>query len=1576
MNRYLLQRLKQLLYLTLFLLTGQQAVRAQTFPFRVNPIVQPPYSTLLSDYLSPSSEKLVVNVAFNDFNEPLWEFYLRVNIQSSRMSLRTRPDFRPAAPITIVPGTPLRLTAADLSQYLDLNNMLVSGISTDELRRTDRLPDGLYSFCFEVIDYRSNQVLSRAGCYDAWLMTIDEPTPLLPVCASSVKPLEPQNIQFQWQLTNGTAAIQANTEYVLKVYEVTDLQTDPLLAINNGKAIPIFESEPIAGRTSYNYNISAPPLELSKRYVWTVQAIDRDGRNVFKNNGISQVCWFQYGYPEGGRIALQKPDNQYSFGKNDLLKFSWSLPDKLTPGQSVRYKFRAVELMPGQDAAGAVLANPAWFEEETPEVPATGNSWEYILRGQRPEAGQSYAWHVLAYSGEQEVAKSNALIFNGPPVLEKFMAGKHEVTVLSTSNADLSKLSGRGSIKINAQGDAEAFDFKEIKLENVAGQMVLATGEIVHPLQWERIELKPLLAENGAAYFYPKNLILTKDFLQLEGETKWALPHAVMSGKAAEVVFTKARFAYDDFKLLGSTAATEDNRFELADPYRFRLNLATTSRIIVNQDNQYELQMEGDLLLSDKFAGQKNEPLFVHFAQAAQLFYLESNLTFSQLLIAVPGTLVQLVPQKFVVDLSEEKSAGIHSSNAMWKGIYFDNYRLQIPQKFDGSNQFYLTAAFGKDLQSSAESGAWLTGAGLTFRYEQDMSSEPTVLFNTFGGKLRNLKINIEDNAITQSLLRGFIRIPLVAGEQELDYTAELTAQGIRPGKMEEDLAGRYFAFNPEGGDQRIEMQIARAAFADNERLDLTVDAEWRGLELTMSGLQDFRIWGDGQIGFGIPNGQTPLTNQVKGRLPSGNEIRATHIMAANMAGQYVFGIRAEIVMMANATGKEGVPTADFLSAMDFKDIIARANTGISDNDRGKAQEPPPLVSDAPPTVAVSKAAIMTSSASVPAIFRGGRSWEVNEEGRVSMDSMYIRVAVPMVFAIEGMLKLYYGHQVYGNAFMGALDGRMELPVVIQLYGLGIFGAQDNYPFGLIQFGAAVGGKMESRAAVAPLLDATLTEFQQESARIDAADEEGVDLTTYEMTQFLQAEAEAILARRIKTDDELIFIKRMELFLANKDLTNRLSEHERRRLDMLWTNLVRTNDDIALRGELEITIKAYLKAGAKSVANAVKDGVVKGAKWIAGKIYFRVTGKPLITVKPSKNAEATLSAIGQRVAGAAGAGKTPAPPAKQSTKAKVAAALAKGIPIIPKVLLLTGMEGVFYFGMKRSSFEDIGEDISMHNLTFVPDPDNWFGMMFRAQFSDMPSTGMIAQFGGLVELAMNGGRFDRPATVDSRLGYVLGMKVFGKVGNVGLPGVFTYSVAAIDGKAVLSVPDARIRLEANAVFNAPVVCGQASFAFDLSPDHVRARIGSRERPVYKMPMCIGFTSMGFVDINETQIEVGVGFRAGIDQQLPWIGVREVAAIRPYVSAYVQALASSRVIFQPALGLDNVRLSAIARAAVGIEWELVAVGRGNERLVDIIFQGDLIMRFANEITLNGRLRGKVNVIGKDYDIETQEFTHKI
>ncbi|WP_250630550.1 hypothetical protein [Rhodoflexus caldus] len=1576
MSRFVRHKLLQILCMVFLAGAGQQTARAQTFPFRVNPIVQPPYSTLLSDYLSPAGEKLVVNVAFNDFNEPSWEFYLRVSIQSSRMSLRTRPDFRPAAPFTIVPGTPLRLTAADLSQYLDLNNMQISGMSADELRRTDRLPDGLYSFCFEVIDYRSNQVLSRAGCYDAWLMTIDEPTPILPVCGTSVKPIEPQNVQFQWQLTNGTAAIQANTEYVLRVYEVTDPQADPMLAINNGKAIPIFESEPIAGRTSYNYNISAPPLELAKRYVWTVQATDRDGRNLFKNNGISQVCWFRYGYPEGGRIALQKPDNQHAFGKNDLLKFAWSLPDNLVAGQAVRYKFRAIELLPGQDAASAVAVNPAWFEEETAETPAAGSSWEYILRGQRPESGKAYAWHVLAYSGEQEIAKSNALIFNGPPVVEKFLAGKHEVTVISTSNADLSKLSGRGSIKINLAGDSEEFDFKDIKLENIAGRMVLASGEIVHPLKWERIELTPALPENGAAYFYPQNLILTKDFLQIEGETKWALPHPVTSGKAAEVLFAKARFGYDDFKLLGSTAAAENNRFELAEPYRFRLNLAVSSRIIINQDNRYELQMDGDLLLPEnKFKAPTDESLSVRFVQAAQLFYLENNLTFDRPLAAVPGTLMQLLPQKLVVDLSEEKSAGIHADNPAWKGIYLESYRLQIPQKFDGSNQFYFPRAWETDLQSLPESHAFLTGGGLTLRFQRDFNNELPALFNTFGGNLRGLQLNVEDNVLTKSTLRGFIRIPLLAGDQELNYTADITSQGIQPGHMEEDLTGRYFAFNPDGGDQRVEMQIARAAFADNERLELTLDAEWRSLELTMPGLQHLRLWGDGRIGFGIPNGQVALTNQVKGKLPSGNEIRVTHVMAANLAGQYAFGVRAEIVMMANATGKEGVPTADFISAMDFKEMLARANTGISDSDRERAREIPPRTSGMPPDRLDPRptAGISGNSASVPAVFRGGMFKQTDADGKIVMDSMYMRVAVPLLFSMEGMLKLYYGHQIYGDAFMGALDGKMELPFAIQLYGLAIAGAKDKYPFGLIQFGAAVGGKVESRAAVAPLMDAALADFQRESAIAEQLEEKyGVPLSSEDIKQLMQKELEEILARKVKTDDELIFIKRMDD--RSGTLEKRLTEHEQRRLALLWANLVKTSDDIALRGELELTVKAYLKAKAGAAAKAVGNVALEGAKWVAGKIYFKVTGNQLFPVKPSPKGNSLFDA-GQNVANAAKNAGNNANGGK-STKAKVMEMLSKGIPVVPKVLFLTGMEGVFYFGMKRSSFEDIGEDISMHSLTFVPDPDNWFGMMLRAQFSDMPTSGMIAQFGGMIELSLNGGRFDRPVSGDSRLGYIIGMKIFGKVGNVGLPGMFTYSVAAIDGKAVISVPDTRIRLEANAMFNAPVVCGQNNFAIDLSPQHVRLNIGSRERPAYMMPMCLGVAMTGFLDINEKEFEVGVGFKAGIDLQLPWIGIREVAAIRPYLSAYLQAMASTRVIFQPELGLDNIRLSATARAAVGVEWELVVVGKGNLRLVDVIFQGDLIARFKNEISVSGKLRGKVHVVGIDFDIETQQFTHKI
>lgn len=270
------------------------------FPATIQLQVVPPYSVFLSDYTDPINGRLQANITFNDFNEPQWQVKFRLSIESNTLRLRTKASFIPS-PTTILPGVPVPLTGADLAEYFRYENLDISGISPAELARNNRLPEGFYTFCVEALDYTTGTVLSNRACAVAILSLQNPPRPITPMCGGYIKPQDPLYIPFQWQAFGGASANGSQTEYFLHLFELTDPSVNPVTALLSGKTLPIYQSQP-STQPSLLYDITAPPLEIGKTYIYQIQARDPDGRDAFKNNGLSEVCWFYYGYPTGGNI--------------------------------------------------------------------------------------------------------------------------------------------------------------------------------------------------------------------------------------------------------------------------------------------------------------------------------------------------------------------------------------------------------------------------------------------------------------------------------------------------------------------------------------------------------------------------------------------------------------------------------------------------------------------------------------------------------------------------------------------------------------------------------------------------------------------------------------------------------------------------------------------------------------------------------------------------------------------------------------------------------------------------------------------------------------------------------------------------------------------------------------------------------------------------------------------------------------------------------------------------------------------------------------------------------------------------
>lgn len=277
---------------TLLLLLSGVSVYAQ-YPVQVSPQIISPYSLKLSDYSSGTSPRIIVTVTNNDFQQPLINVRLRMNITGQGITLRSKDNvFYPI--ISLTAGVPRSLTLQDMAPYFDLGNLDFQGMTLDKYQRSGRLPDGFYTFCFEAIEINSHQVVSRPGCTMISISLSDPPMLNSPLNNAMINEMDPVNILFSWtprHLSSPNAAF--NTVYDFQLVELLDNGVSPEVAFRSNP--PLYQTT--TNLTTLNYNAFNPLLFPGRRYGWRVRSRSLDATlesDVFKNNGYSEIYFFTY----------------------------------------------------------------------------------------------------------------------------------------------------------------------------------------------------------------------------------------------------------------------------------------------------------------------------------------------------------------------------------------------------------------------------------------------------------------------------------------------------------------------------------------------------------------------------------------------------------------------------------------------------------------------------------------------------------------------------------------------------------------------------------------------------------------------------------------------------------------------------------------------------------------------------------------------------------------------------------------------------------------------------------------------------------------------------------------------------------------------------------------------------------------------------------------------------------------------------------------------------------------------------------------------------------------------------------
>ena len=389
--------------LLVWLVTNHQA-QAQIRPINANMVFTPPYTLSLSDYTSATSQKLRINLQLNDLTSPPRLVKLRFTIQGAGVTIRTQESFlqsNQVQAITLTAGIPLQLSGLNeaLRQYFNPANLEVLGIDRNQFLRSKRLPSGIYRWQLEVLDFQRMVPLNnvQTSAQTIWMVLNQPPLVNIPQNNQKLRATDygTQNVIFQWLNRSASSPNSAfSIQYQVFLYELFEPQGpigDPMSA---PRTLLYSNPTPLTNPTLI-YNNTFPALTPGKRYIFQVQAQDVLGRDLFENNGFSQIVVFQY-----GDECVAPAQLKASVLNTQSVKLIWQ-GSSFHTGYRIRYR--------------AMNGNDPWAE-------VTSQFTDYIVDGLQPDT--EYEFEIGSVCGTLQGQKwSRSTAKTNAPNNEDFVCG-------------------------------------------------------------------------------------------------------------------------------------------------------------------------------------------------------------------------------------------------------------------------------------------------------------------------------------------------------------------------------------------------------------------------------------------------------------------------------------------------------------------------------------------------------------------------------------------------------------------------------------------------------------------------------------------------------------------------------------------------------------------------------------------------------------------------------------------------------------------------------------------------------------------------------------------------------------------------------------------------------------------------------------------------------------------------------------------------------------------------------------------------------------------------------------------------
>ncbi len=296
---------------------ASKAVAQQVFPVQVISQLISPTPLQLSALTSGTSPKLLLTLTNRDLQGVTLRVKLKVTITGPTGQIRTS-DNAVLTPITLPNGIPTSINSTDLAPYFNTTNLdFLGSMSKAQYTAAGRIPEGSYSFCFEVLEFFSNKLLSSSFCSYAYLSLSDPPLLNAPLQNSTILFQNPINIFFNWtprQLNNSNLTA-SGVEYRFILKELLDTLSPLNAAYQTARTLHTISTR----STNLVYGASLPQLIPGKNYAWTVQVVANDPaqQEGLRNNGLSDVFGFKY------RKNCNTPENVTAMLIGQGLNVNW-----------------------------------------------------------------------------------------------------------------------------------------------------------------------------------------------------------------------------------------------------------------------------------------------------------------------------------------------------------------------------------------------------------------------------------------------------------------------------------------------------------------------------------------------------------------------------------------------------------------------------------------------------------------------------------------------------------------------------------------------------------------------------------------------------------------------------------------------------------------------------------------------------------------------------------------------------------------------------------------------------------------------------------------------------------------------------------------------------------------------------------------------------------------------------------------------------------------------------------------------------------------------------------------------------